>query len=467
MLNNGHILAAEEMRSAEQALIDDGVSVDKLMQRAGQGAAQNIYRIAPDLPALVLCGPGNNGGDGYVIAEWLRSKDLEVVVAASAEPKSEAAVAAKNGWQGETIAIEEAEPAPIVIDCLFGTGLTRGLEGTLHHDFQRLLRGAQRRVAIDLPSGVHSDSGVILSEIPNFDLTVALGAYKPSHFIEPARSAMGSVIGVDIGIRAKSRTRLIERPALKAPTARDHKYSRGMVAVIAGEMTGAAELAALAALNAGAGYVKIFGPPGVRSPQSSIVTQHYANGDALKTLCSDDRISALVIGPGLGRSDDAPQIVEVVVNREKPMVIDADALMLLGGETAKRVSARHEPTVLTPHQGEFSVIAGEGEGSKIERTRAFAKRCLGCVVVKGADTVISDAHGRIAVSPLSSHWLSTAGTGDVLAGVIGARLASGADGFIAARQGQWLHSRAAQIAGPAFSAERLIDHLPSALAECL
>ena len=447
--------------------MDAGTSVDELMQRAGSGAAQYIWRISGDMPTIVLCGPGNNGGDGYVIAQRLREKGVNVSVAATGEPKTDAAKNARAAWKGDTRPLKESSPAPQFVDCLFGTGLTRPVGDDLLSAHERLSQGARRRVAVDLPSGVHSDNGSLLNTVSQYDLTIALGAFKPAHYLEPSKSVMGTVVGVDIGVTAHSKLKLLSKPKISQPLSSDHKYTRGLVAVVAGAMAGAAGLAALAAQKSGAGYVKILNQNGALSPKQSIVAEKYSEPTALKKLLSDERISVVVIGPGLGRDRNAMDLLEVALEISKPLILDADALKLLGENYAERVKDRKAATIATPHQGEFSNIQGQSTGSKLEDAGQLAFSSASTILLKGSDTVIADEHGDCAIARENCPWLSTAGSGDVLSGVVAARLAAGNDALTACKQAQWLHTRAGQLAGPAFSPETLIEHLPLALGECL
>jgi hydroxyethylthiazole kinase-like uncharacterized protein yjeF len=467
LINLGNILTAAEMQIAEQVLIDGGVSVDELMQAAGQGAAQMIWRISADLPTMVLCGPGNNGGDGYVIAQWLLEKDVDVCVAAPLEPKTAAACHAKSLWRGKTISPADAQPAAQFVDCLFGTGLTRAVGDDWFGDFARLFAGAKRRIAIDLPSGVDSDHGTCLNQIEPFDITIALGAFKPSHLLEPARSKMGDLVGIDIGIAAESALAVLPKPRLSHPTAQDHKYSRGLVAVVAGAMAGAAQLTAMAVQRSGAGYVKIFAPPGFEAPHPSIVVETVRDIAELREKLADDRISALVVGPGLGRDERAKAVLSAALAVDVPLVLDADALMVAGSQFNELVAGRAAETVATPHAGEFICLTSSALRHKIDDSRKLAAQS-GCnILLKGSDTVIVSPDGKASISAHSCPWLSTAGTGDILAGIIASRLASGASGYRAACESQWLHSRAAHLAGPGFTPEMLIDQISDTLQECL
>ncbi len=234
------ILAVAQMRAAEEELIERGTSVDALMQIAGQGAAEWVYRLAWPRPVTVLCGPGNNGGDGYVIAESLRKRHLPVVVVAPLDPVTEAARHARAAYEGEIWAADEPPQGAVLVDCLFGSGLTRPLGEDLLHLLQKLSRSHVKRVAVDLPSGVESDSGQPLNEgLPQYDLTIGLGAWKFAHWTMPAAAMMGERHLVPIGVEGvRGAARLLERPTLAAPAANAHKYTRGLVAVVAGDHAG-------------------------------------------------------------------------------------------------------------------------------------------------------------------------------------------------------------------------------------
>jgi len=450
------VLTAAEMRAAEEAAIAAGTPVATLMERAGAAAAEAIRRFAGPLPALVLCGPGNNGGDGYVVARELAARGVAVRVAALAEPNSEAARAARDAWGGRPEPLTEAAPAPLLIDALFGTGLARPLDAAAAGRLAELAAAARVRVAIDLPSGAATDDGAILSAVPDFDLTVTFQTLKPSHLLQPAARHMGRIVVADIGIAAASRLHEIARPRLRLPGPDDHKYSRGYVAVIAGEMPGASALAAAAALRAGAGYVRIFAEALVEGVPAAVVQ---APG---RGFAGDPRIGALALGPGLGAGMTGRERLETALDAGAPLVLDADALNLLAGSELIALDG----AILTPHEGEFARLFGALPGSKVERARAAAARAGAVVMLKGADTVVAAPDGRAAIAPPASPWLASAGTGDVLTGIVAAMRASGMDPFEAACAGAWLQGRAAQLAGPALIADDLVAHLAAAVAEC-
>jgi hydroxyethylthiazole kinase-like uncharacterized protein yjeF len=463
------ILTAAEMRAAEDAVIASGVSVATLMDRAGTAIAHAVRRLADPNEVLILCGPGNNGGDGYVAARVLAEMGVTVRVAALSEPKTNAAKSARAGWSGPVETLAEAEPAPVLVDALFGTGLTRPLDGTpptpnrsladagersVVRSLNFLANAAQLSIAIDLPSGLATDSGKALSVPPVFNLTLALGVVKSALLLQPAARYCGQVRLLDIGVPTTSQAEVLKAPTLPTPGPDAHKYTRGMVAIIAGTMSGASDLAALAAMRAGAGYVTLLGD--TVGPPHALVRTPFSD-----QALANDRIGALVIGPGLGRDDTARARLEAALNAGHPLIIDGDALRLMSPD---RIKALKVPVILTPHSGEFDALFGKSDADKITRARDAAARANAIVVFKGADTVIAAPDGRVRIGQDASDWLSTAGTGDVLAGAIGAMLATKLDSLDAASAGVWLHGDAARRLGPAFIADDLAEALRSARA---
>jgi hydroxyethylthiazole kinase-like uncharacterized protein yjeF len=459
------IVTVAQMRAAEQALIDAGSSVDALMHVAGRGAADYVWRIAARHPVTVLCGPGNNGGDGYVMAEAIRERGGQVTVLPAAEPKTEAARNARALYRGEVLG-RDAEPhGEVFVDCLFGSGLTRPLSDAHVALVNRLAASHRHTVAVDLPSGVESDSGALLNRgLPVYDLTIALGAWKFAHFLMPACATMGALRLVDIGVAAMPQGAMaLRRPRLAAPAADAHKYRRGLLAVVGGAMPGATLLACAAAQRAGAGYVKLLATGAPAVPADLVV-----DAAPLAEALADERIAALLAGPGLGRDEAARERLAMVLARPVPTVLDADALMILDRAL---LEGRAAPLVATPHAGELAKLEQAfgcvGIGSKPERAATLAQASGMTIVAKGPDTVIAAPDRRLACGPQVSSWLSAAGTGDVLAGLIASRLASDGEAFAAACEGVWLHGEAARLAGPGFTAGDLAEHVPTALAACL
>jgi hydroxyethylthiazole kinase-like uncharacterized protein yjeF len=443
------ILTTEQMRTAEAQAIAAGTPETELMNRAGRSLAEAVRLYAGPRQTLILCGPGNNGGDGYIAARQLAEHGYPVRVAALAEPTTDAARWAKAQWGGPVEHLIGAAEAPIVIDCLFGTGLSRGLEQAVFQQLLLLIDKALVAVACDLPSGVASDDGALLSPIGNYDLTVTFGALKPAHRLMPAMAQMGRVVLADIGIDAGTDWFEIGQPELPPLDPQGHKYSRGLVHCLAGQMPGAIALAASAAAKSGAGYVRVSTSLPIPGLPASIVQTGGAD-------LQDERIRCILVGPGLG---DVPQVLTLALTAPRPIVIDADAIGLVG----KPERLHGHDTILTPHEGEFNRLFGEIAGSKPERALEAARWAQSVVVFKGPDTVVASSDGRLGFAPPAPAWLATAGTGDVLAGMIAGLRARGLDPFDAACAAVWLHGRAAEIAGPAMIADELVDSIPFAL----
>ena len=451
----GPILTAAEMRDAEAAVMAAGTSVDVLMERAGAALAEVVWRFGHGLPVLILCGPGNNGGDGYVAARLLQSRGLSVTVAALGEPRTEAAIKARHGYGGAVVSLAEAMAQPVLVDALFGTGLSRALAGALAADLQWLAGAAQFVIAVDLPSGIETDTGALLGAV-RADLTLALGHLKPAHLLQPGAGSCGAVRCADIGVAADGKVRVLERPRLSVPGPVAHKYTRGFLGIVGGAMAGATQLAARAAMPL-AGYVALCHAK--RIGPDALVHRRWDD------LARDPRLGAILIGPGLGRDDGARAKLAAALATAHALVLDADALMLL--DAPGQLLARGGQMILTPHGGEFDRLFGKNSAGKIERTLDAARASGATIIFKGSDSVIAAPDGRVAVSPSAPGWLASAGTGDILAGVAGALLSGGMDGFDAACAAVWLHAEAGRLAGPALTADDLPRHLPAAVAQCL
>ena len=444
------ILTAEAMRNAEQAAMDSGTPVETLMERAGAALAEGAVRFAGPLPALVLCGPGNNGGDGYVAARYLAARGIDVRVAALAEPKSDAAKWARSRWTGEVEQLsQDTQGSPLLIDALFGTGLKRGLEDSVSLLLSELAHEALVAVACDLPSGVETDTGAILNPLHAVDLTVTFGALKPAHVLHPAMHKCGRVVLADIGIEGSGEWHEIGPPTIPPLDPGGHKYSRGLVHALAGKMPGAIALAASAAARSGAGYVGVSTSRPIDGLPAAVVQVETAE-------VNDPRIDCLLVGPGLG---DIPQVLTLALTSQAPKVIDADAIGLIGDPER----LRGQDAIVTPHEGEFNKLFGDIPGPKSERALKAAELSGAVVVFKGPDTLVASPDGRLGFAPPAPAWLASAGTGDVLAGMIAALRARGMRPFEAACAAVWLHGRAAELAGPHMIADDLVAAIPAAL----
>lgn len=447
------IVTAAEMRAAEAACFAAGTTQRDLMARAARAAAREAARFAQGRPITVLAGPGNNGGDGFGTARFLATEGADVVVAALGDGWQGAAAEMRTAWQGPTVALTDAPARPVVVDGLFGIGLSRAIEGDVAAAIARLRAGADFVLAIDIASGLDADTGAASGQVLRADATLALGAVKRGHVQGEGIAASGTLLLDRIGLAIDGPVRMLVRPRLRAPGPDDHKYTRGLVGIVGGAMPGAARLAAAAAARGGAGYVVLAGAD-ARVPLDAVVHRE---------AIDPARAAAVLIGPGLGRDADARKTCEQWVASDCPLVIDGDALALVEPAT---LAARTAPTILTPHGGEFARLFGAPAGDRIAAALDAAARSRAVVALKGAATAIAapDGDARVAQPPA---WLSTAGTGDVLAGLVAARLAVGRAPMRAAGEAVWLHARAASLAGPALVADDLPMHIPQAIAECL
>lgn len=440
------ILTAKAMREAEAACAIQGTSLSELMELAGAAVADTAWRMAAGAPILILCGPGNNGGDGYVAARLLAARGAAVRVAALAEPATDLAKAARAGWSGPVEPLNgRLAPAPLIVDALFGVGLSRpipdGLAIILRHFSDR------RILAVDLPSGVESDGAEDWTPPLAADVTLALGALKPAHVLLPTAPGCGRVLLAPIGISASKAMRSLPAPQTAKPDVTAHKFTRGMVLVFAGPMRGAAGLTAAAALRAGAGYVVLDGAQ--RAPLSAIITE---SDEKFGERLDDRRVGAVVIGPGFPAGDELLFDVEAALDSGKPLVLDAAAI----DAALPRLSETPRKAILTPHEGEFTRAFPQLYGSKIDRAKAAAVRTQAVVIYKGADTIVAAPDGRVAAAWPGSPWLATAGTGDVLAGACGAMLARGGDAFDAAVAAVGWHIAQAARIGPGLVADDLV-----------
>ena len=478
------ILTVEECYAADRYAAAHGVATLELMEQAGRAVADEISKRWTPRPIAVFCGPGNNGGDGFVAARHLNARGWDVWVESLVDPstlKGDAREMAKR-WTGETIAIAESNRmADLFVDALFGAGLSRPLEGEAKRLALASPKYKDKIIAIDVPSGIHGDTGKPLGEHA-FDagLTVTFFRKKPAHLLLPGRERCGEVVVADIGIPGAAidaiKPKLFENgPALwtyPRPKAEGHKYARGHCVVVSGpaHATGAARLAARGALRIGAGLVSVASPAAAvavnAAALTAIMVKPFEGPNGLADLLKDSRFNAVVIGPGAGVGQETQQLVAAVLRSAAAAVLDADALTSFRAEPMVLFAMLREPAVLTPHDGEFArLFPGllASSKSKVEAVRAAAARAKCTVLLKGADTVIASADGRAIVNANAPPSLATAGSGDVLSGFIGGLLAQGLSSFDAAACATWLHGAAASAFGPGLIAEDLPEQLPAVL----
>ncbi len=484
------LLTSEEMAAADRLAVESGVPSLELMEKAGRAVADEVFRRFPDARRIaILCGPGNNGGDGFVAARHLLEKGYAVRLGFGGDierlPKDAAAMA--KLWTGETEPLTEALLAgtDVVIDALFGAGLSRSLTGETAALIDALNRSRLPVIAVDVPSGVDGTTGEVQGVAIRATATVTFFRLKPGHLLLPGRDHCGEITVGDIGIPDDVLQRI--RPATFAnrpelwlsvfpwPRPQGHKYDRGHAVVVSGpaSSTGAARLAAEGALRAGAGLVTVASPKDallVNAAQlTAIMLREVDEAGELAELLSDRRKNAVLIGPATGVGKRTKELVQAALASEAICVLDADALTSFASEPDalfRGIAARSAPVAITPHDGEFARLFGAAvKGSKLDRAREAAKRSGAIVLLKGADSVVAAPDGRASINATSSPWLATAGTGDVLAGLALGLLAQGMEPFLAVSAAVWMHGRAALLFGPGLISEDLPGLIPAVLRE--
>jgi ADP-dependent NAD(P)H-hydrate dehydratase / NAD(P)H-hydrate epimerase len=482
------LLTSEEMGQADRLAIAGGVPGLSLMEAAGRAVADEVSTRFPDARSVaLLCGPGNNGGDGFVTARHLLDKGYTVRLGVKGDPSRlphDAAAMAKR-WTGAVgpLNTELLSRAEVVVDALFGAGLTRPIEG----DYAALIDAVNDSglpvIAVDVPSGVDGTTGAVRGVAVCAIATVTFFRLKPGHLLLPGRELCGETRVADIGIpdsvldAIKPKT-FANEPALWLqhfpwPTPQGHKYARGHAVVVSGPAfsTGAARLGAMGALRAGAGLVTVASPRDAvavnASQLTAIMVRPVDDAKDLAALLADERKNAVLIGPGVGVGEGTKDLVLTALASNAAVVLDADALTSFtanADELFAAIRSRGAPVALTPHDGEFARLFGAmGEGGKVAATRDAAARSGAIVLLKGSDTVVAAPDGRASVNVMSSPWLATAGTGDVLAGMVLGLLAQRMEPFAAVSAAVWMHGRAAQLFGPGLISEDLPKILPAVL----
>jgi hydroxyethylthiazole kinase-like uncharacterized protein yjeF len=483
------ILTVEQMYAADKFAAEHGTPTLDLMENAGFAIAETIHERWTPRTVAVLCGPGNNGGDGFVVARRLQEYGWDVRLALLGrrdELKGDAAKMAER-WKGRDEPLSPAvlDDAALVVDAIFGAGLTRPLDGVVRETVEAVNRAKIPVVAVDVPSGLSGDTGKPLGDCcVQAELTVTFFRKKPAHVLMPGRTICGEIIVADIGIPDKAldtiKPTLFENdPDLWLddfpwPKTEGHKYARGHCVVVSGpaHATGAARLAARGALRIGAGLVSVASPPDAvpinAAALTAIMVKPFAAASGLADLLKDERLNAVVIGPGCGTGKATKELVAAVLTSKAAAVLDADALTAFKDEPNVMLTLLREPAVLTPHEGEFDrVFPGllKRSQTKIEAVRAAAAIAKCTVLLKGPDTVIAAPDGRAIVSSHAPPTLATAGSGDVLAGMIGGLMAQRVDSYKAAAIAAWLHGEAAFRFGPGLISEDLPDLLPDVLSD--
>ncbi len=476
------LLTAVQMNEADRRAAAAGTPGRVLMQNAGNAVARQITRRWSPRPVIVLCGPGNNGGDGFVTAVALARAGWPVRIALLGKREhlqGDAHVHAAR-WNGNVEAVMPAaiEGAALVVDALFGSGLRRRMDAGVVETLAAAARSGLPLIAVDVPSGVMGDTGEGVDAVPAI-CTVTFARKKPAHVLLPGRDLCGEVVVADIGIppavfeslgiASWENDPVLWRAQLPRASPSGNKYTRGHALVYGGyPMTGAARMAARAAARAGAGLTTIAVPSVAFSlyaaALTSIMVQPLSlNGD-LARLLTDSRYTALLIGPGAGICDTTRDAALQFLATGLPVLLDADAISVFASHSAGLAAAIRGPCVMTPHDGEFARVF-ESRGDKLTRARTAARQSGAVIVLKGADTVIAAPDGRVIVNTNAPATLATAGSGDVLGGLILGLLSQGMDCFAAAAAGVWIHGAAAALFGPGLIAEDLPDLVPAVMRE--
>jgi hydroxyethylthiazole kinase-like uncharacterized protein yjeF len=484
------LLTNAEMGKCDRLTIESGTPGIALMQKAGRAVADCVARRPLGIKVVLIAGPGNNGGDAFVAARVLRERGYRLqmlLVGDAARLKGDAAEAARQ-WGGP---IEPADPAALadadlIVDGLFGAGLDRPVEGLPRAMIEAMNASPAPVVAIDLPSGINGTTGAVMGVAVDAVESVTFFRAKPGHYLLPGRLHSGTLRIADIGIKDGTLAEVRPQTFLNSPELWErlfpvpqmagHKYSRGHAVIASGPATttGAARMAARAALRAGAGLVTIASPrdalPVNAATNLAVMVRPVDGAAELTRFLEDKRFNAIGLGPGLGVGPATCDLALVALAGERAVVLDADALTSFSDDATRlftAIKARGSAaTVLTPHEGEFARLFGtltdadKPVVSKLERARLSARRSGAVLLLKGADTVIADPHGRAAINANAPAWLATAGAGDVLTGITTGLLAQGMPGFEAACAAVWLHAEAASVVGPGLIAEDLPEALP-------
>lgn len=505
------LLTNSEMARADALTIASGTPGVVLMESAGRAVADEAVKmVSPGSRIGIVCGPGNNGGDGFVAARHLSQRGFIVTLGllGEADALKGDARAMYERWAGETKPAAELNlsGADLIIDALFGSGLTRKLDGPARITIERVNLSGKPILAVDIPSGVDGSTGEVLGDPVMATRTVTFFRAKPGHHLLPGRSFCGTLhvanIGIPGSVLEQIGTTLGEndlgawRASFPVPTMSGHKYKRGHAVVVSGPplATGAARLGARGALRIGAGLVTLFGSPASSAINAAHVTavmvHSGGNARSLEDFLADHRRNAVLIGPGASVGRDTAESVIAILKTGAATVLDADALTSFSDEPAKagaepggfgflRSEAANSytrenlcnaiaampvrPVVMTPHDGEFQRLFGSIDGSKVERAREAARRSGAIVVLKGPDTVIASPQGKAAINTNAPPALATAGSGDVLAGFIAGLLAQHMPAFEAACAAVWLHGACAAEFGPGLIAEDIPEALPAVL----
>jgi len=484
------VLTSAEMERADRLAIAAGTPGFSLMLSAGQAVAAAAMSLVEQGPIVVIAGPGNNGGDGFVAAAELaaRGREVSVILLCDRDSLQGDAASAARGWKYPVLPFNPqaiGRPA-LIIDALFGAGLDRAVKDEPAAMIEAINANGASVLAVDLPSGINGTTGSVMGTAVQAVETVTFFRRKPAHLLLPGRVHCGRVrvadIGIDAAVLSEIGPKTFEnvpsswRGAFPIPTVEGHKYNRGHVVVVSGGIaaTGAARLSARGALRAGAGLVTLATPRDALLVNASALTAVMVHPVDTVTefgeVLGEKRLNAYVIGPGAGVGERTQDFVLAALSAKRSVVLDADALTSFADNPERLFEAiKHSSdpqVVLTPHEGEFPRIFSDISNkhplrSKLERVRAAAERAGAVVLLKGPDTTVASPDGRATIAANAPPWLATAGAGDVLSGMIAGLMAQGVPAFDAASIGVWMHGEAAREAGPGLIAEDLPETLPA------
>lgn len=476
------LLTAPDIYAADKSAHRQGITPFDLMIRAGQALTTAILQRYPLSKTLVFCGPGNNGGDGYVVARLLAERHWPVTVCAfqGETPKSQPARAQAKLWDNKIydftkLSIDEIKKYDLIIDAGFGVGLTRELNNQWELFIQKVNKSACPVIAIDIPTGV-TDKGQLICKMPiKASITLTLFKKKLAHVLAPGRHYCQNTVVCDIGLNLAHIDSPIyfyeNKPSFwysywlnSLPDETNHKYNRGQVIILGGhKYPGAASLAAYGAAYSGAGLVRILCHPKVwpvfAAQMRSIMAHTIHDIAGFSYWIAEHKTNAAVIGPGAVEINNLTKYIKIVLSAQIPCVLDAQALNIIAENPKEFFPLLHEQVVLTPHEGEFNRLfpnlTQDNSLDRLQKAQQAAKLVQAVVVLKGAETLIAAPTGQVAINIKASPYLATAGTGDVLSGVIGAFLAQGVPSFFAAAIGVWLHGQAGLLAGIGLIADDL------------
>lgn len=486
--------ATQAKQCDELAITQFDMEGKTLLENAGDQVAEVLLQQFQPCPTLILCGPGNNGGDGYVVANHLRTAGFEVTLLQFGAPKngSAAEMIAKE-WQGKAIAFDEKKAISLLksydlyVDAIFGTGLSRTLPEPLLRFIQALNQVKAPIISIDIPTGVDAETGQLHGGAIKATHTVTFTTRKVGHMLFPGRAYAGEVIVKNIGLPEKLLTTVVPyifrnipdlwqsklplKKAAKQLTMHKHQHGKLMVASDAESMTGATRLAALGAARTGVGIVHLAVPEATAMvytlTQASWIIHKNEKAETLRELLKQVKPEAVLVGPGFGLDSQIHHYIEIMLKSRIACVLDADALTAYAGQAEELGNLVKGPLIITPHEGEFARLFPNLKGSKIERAGEAAHILNGIVVLKGADTVIAAPSKLTVINDNAPWWLATAGSGDILAGMIAGFLAQGMPAFDAACAATWIHSEAANAFGPGMIAEDILPQLPKILTRWL